>query len=311
MYKKYMSARPQQAPAPTTAKPVSTLGFGGQAPHRPFANPPMVWHRDWSPATNTSSADTPMLAHRFAETSIVQRSTPQVLPMNIQHRPEAAKPFSEADRMADTVMRMPDPKASQRQAREDKGRAAREGQPGRERFLANELTHSVQQPIEVMTSIGRSLIQRECQYFSNYSSPDTYCETEAEARGRVTRANPRDCFLYRDGPAGFRWRPIPGYGCAHYVAHQLNIGVGQSWENCREGKSVTIAQITEGRVRRALSAAAVNDIWTNSGESHSGVVITVGTAENGHEGQVQFRACNTSGNIYDQWTSTGVVHQSS
>lgn len=150
------------------------------------------------------------------------------------------------------------------------------------------------------------LIQRACQYFAEHSAPDTYCQTRAEAEALVTRANPSSCFVYNDGPADHQWRPIPGFGCAHYVAHQLGITEGPDYANCRDGFSVTIGQITQGRAREALTTAQVGDIWTNDGESHSGVVREVGSGA--RAGQVRIQACGTIGNIYTIWTSDGVVH---
>ena len=151
------------------------------------------------------------------------------------------------------------------------------------------------------------LIQKSCQDIPTHTDPDTYCQTREEAEQRVTTANPSNCFVYRDGPSGFQWRPIPGFGCAHYVAHQLGITEGPAYANCLDGFSVTIEQITTDKTARPLSNARVNDIWTDTGEIHSAVVREVGTGNTA--GQVRIQACGLSGNIYTHWTSSGAVHQ--
>lgn len=171
--------------------------------------------------------------------------------------------------------------------------------------LAHELGHVIQQK---NNSGEFSMLQRICQNFPLHSDPDTYCQTRPEAEARVNNANPSNCFVYRDGPPGFRWRPIPGRGgCAHYVAHQLGITIGGWHENCVDGRSVTIEQITEGRARLALNHARVGDIWTNNAEGHSAVVREIGAGV--HAGEVRIQECDGAGNIPTRWINYGVVHQ--
>jgi hypothetical protein len=136
----------------------------------------------------------------------------------------------------------------------------------------------------------------------------TWCQTLEEAQARAI-ACPSDCFIYDDGPTSHHYRPIPGPGpCAHYVAHELNISVGRRYERCRLGRSVMIAQITQGRMRRPLRFAQLRDIWTNQAETHSGVVIAVNRSAAPIE--VRIRACSTAGNVYTSaWRTDGWVHQ--
>ncbi len=177
-----------------------------------------------------------------------------------------------------------------------------------QRLMESETKPAVQSKKPSLQFVTSNVIQRDCQDFPGHTDPGTYCETRAEAEARVANANPANCFVYSDGPEGHLWRPIPGRGgCAHYVAHELGITVGPPHANCIDGFSVTIDQITDGRNRLALSNAQVNDIWTNSGEGHSGVVREVGTGANA--GQVRIQACGLTGNIYSQWRSDGFVHR--
>jgi hypothetical protein len=172
--------------------------------------------------------------------------------------------------------------------------------PAGRKLLAHELAHVVQQR-SAMTQIHRA-----CQDFPAHSDPGRYCETEAEAAALVTRACPpeRADFLYNDGPEGFRWRPIPGYGCAHYVAHRLGITEGERHVNCLGGFSVTIGQITAGRNQFALAQARVDDIWSLGG-IHSGVVIATEQDAAGQVTRVRVNQCNTQGNVNPIWTTDG------
>jgi hypothetical protein len=167
------------------------------------------------------------------------------------------------------------------------------------KLLAHELAHVVQQ------RSAPAQIHRACQNFPGHTSPGNYCETEAEAAALVTRACPPDSadFLYNDGPEGFPWRPIPGFGCAHYVAHRLGITEGERWENCRGGFSVTIGQVTTGRNSFPLAQAQVNDIWSTG--IHSGVVIAIDQNAAGQVTRAQVNQCNTQGNVAPIWTTAG------
>lgn len=172
--------------------------------------------------------------------------------------------------------------------------------PAGQKLLAHELAHVVQQ------RSMETAIHRACQEFPDHPAPGRYCETQAEAAALVTRACPPDAadFVYQDGPVGFRWRPIPGYGCAHYVAHRLGITQGERWENCLGGFSVTIGQITAGRNQFALAQAQINDIWSLGG-IHSGVVIALDRDAAGQVRRVQVNQCNTQGAVNPIWTTDG------
>jgi hypothetical protein len=149
------------------------------------------------------------------------------------------------------------------------------------------------------------LVRRACQSFPAHSSPGTYCEAEAEAQARVVRACPpyRDDFVYRDGPPTHPWRPIPGYGCAHHVAHVLGISTEPARANCRGGMSVTIDQITEGRTAHPLADAAVNDIWSSG--IHSGVITEVDAAVP----RVRIDQCGAGGTASTYWETSGQAYR--
>jgi hypothetical protein len=93
---------------------------------------------------------------------------------------------------------------------------------------------------------------------------------QAQLDGHIT---PRSCFVVYAGAAA-GWTPIPGTGCAHYVAHQLNIRNGA---RCLAGFSIRVPQMIAGKtlVAGGLSAVRVGDIWVNRNRTHTGLVSRV------------------------------------
>jgi hypothetical protein len=105
----------------------------------------------------------------------------------------------------------------------------------------------------------------------------TVCRDQIRAAvGRVnSHVQPPDCFVwYVGGSQG--WQPIPGTGCAHWVAHQRNIRVASAGTNvCLEGHPIRVPTILQGKSEVALANVQVDDIWANSELSHTGLVIRV------------------------------------
>ena len=68
-------------------------------------------------------------------------------------------------------------------------------------------------------------------------------QTKQQAIARVpAHVVPRDCFVwYMDSRRG--WEPIPGTGCAHYVAHRLGITRGAV---CDAGSSIRVSDVVAG-----------------------------------------------------------------
>ena len=116
------------------------------------------------------------------------------------------------------------------------------------------------------------------------SSVDCHCKflwfwcqkcysTKAEAVSHVkAHVEPKACFVWKDGPSGHQWRPIPGWGCAHWVAHQLGIKRGVK---CHAGYSINIADVISGRKKVDMKCCEVGDVWTTEDKGHCGVVRKV------------------------------------
>jgi hypothetical protein len=119
----------------------------------------------------------------------------------------------------------------------------------------------------------------------------TYYSTREEAEANVsTHVVPRNCFVWEDGPSGYRWRPIPGTGCAHWVAHELGIDGNPG---CYNGRAIRVTQAIEGKSQNNLSDAQIGDIWTYTNHTHCGLVRVVNSNEAGDVVSVQVEHCSS------------------
>lgn len=133
----------------------------------------------------------------------------------------------------------------------------------------------------------------------------TYYRRREDAEANVpTHVEPKSCFVWEDGPSGYRWRPIPGTGCAHWVAHELGIDGNPG---CYEGRAIRVIQVIADKSQYNLSDAQNGDIWTNSNNTHCGLVRRVNTNEAGDVVSVQVEHCSSgqggvvTGNFTSGW----------
>jgi len=96
-----------------------------------------------------------------------------------------------------------------------------------------------------------------------------------EARGWVHKhVQPKDCFVWYEGNDS--WLPIDGTGCAHWVAHQMNIRAGGKGEQCLAGLTFRVKTLVSGRPRcSSPSLVRVNYIWASPAMDHVGIVVKV------------------------------------
>ena len=97
--------------------------------------------------------------------------------------------------------------------------------------------------------------------------------TKEEAVLRVpAHVEPKDCFVwYVNNKVG--WDTMPGTGCAHWVAHQLNITDGLA---CDKGFTVRVRDIVARRVAVEMNDVEAGHLWENPRDaSHIGIVRSV------------------------------------
>jgi hypothetical protein len=105
------------------------------------------------------------------------------------------------------------------------------------------------------------------------------CETcKTDIAGAVKRVDkhvePKACFVwYKDGKSG--WQPIPGTGCAHWVAHQRGITAGSKGEKCMLGYPFRVTTMLGSRSKVELADVKVNDIYVTPSKDHTGLVLKV------------------------------------
>ena len=108
-----------------------------------------------------------------------------------------------------------------------------------------------------------------------------YCQTckdgQEAAVAQVVLKNkhvePKACFVIYKG--GDTWLPILGTGCAHWVAHQLDISSGAPSDHCLEGHTFKVGDVVRGRQQVSINDVKVNDIWANGALTHMGLVTKV------------------------------------
>lgn len=84
---------------------------------------------------------------------------------------------------------------------------------------------------------------------------------------------PKACFVCYVGSNN--WQPIPGTGCAHWVAHQRKITLGGANEQCVEGFTFRVRTLVQGMQTVALANVQVNDIYVTPSVDHTGLVHSV------------------------------------
>ncbi len=102
------------------------------------------------------------------------------------------------------------------------------------------------------------------------------CKDEIE--GAVKKVDkhvePKGCFVwYKDGKTG--WQPIPGTGCAHWVAHERGIKRGSKGEQCMLGYPFKVKTMIGGKSEVEREAVKVNDVYITPEADHTGLVVKV------------------------------------
>lgn len=139
---------------------------------------------------------------------------------------------------------------------------------------------------------ARQIVQRqENEVTSVTQNGITYYSTREEAEANVpAHVFPKNCFVWNDGPQGYPWRPIPGTGCAHWVAHELGIDGNPG---CYVARAIRVTQVIDGKTRYNLADAQLGDIWTNTNRSHCGIVRRINRDQDGRRVSVSVEHCSS------------------
>jgi hypothetical protein len=102
-------------------------------------------------------------------------------------------------------------------------------------------------------------------------------QTEKDAIKKVDKhVEPKNCFIwFMDSKRGYE--PIPGTGCAHWIAHEKGWNNGKESSNgCKEKYLIRVKDV----VKKSGSEVAVEDVcpgnvWVNDKQDHCGIVRKV------------------------------------
>ena len=155
-------------------------------------------------------------------------------------------------------------------------------------------------------------------FFSNH-----YCQECADqikrAQSTVDRhVEPKDCFIiYEDSKNG--WKSFTSMssentGCAHWVAHQLNIKGGYS-NVCAAGYKIKVPDVIAGarKIDPEQEEVRYHDIWVSPDIKHCGLVIAI--REEGGKKIYRIKHCSSgSGGVVEHnhtslWKGQGSYHR--
>lgn len=100
-------------------------------------------------------------------------------------------------------------------------------------------------------------------------------EIEAAVKKVDKHVEPKGCFVwYEGGKTG--WQPIPGTGCAHWVAHQRGIKRGSKGEQCMLGFPFRVATAIGGTSQvKKIEDVKAGDFYVSDKGDHMGLVCKV------------------------------------
>lgn len=101
------------------------------------------------------------------------------------------------------------------------------------------------------------------------------CESQILAAIKAVRIDvePKECFIRY--PRHDYWEPIPGTGCARWVAHEKQIQSGRSDEKCLFGYTFRVHVLADTCSEVPSENVRSGDIWISDEEDHAGLVIRV------------------------------------
>jgi hypothetical protein len=108
---------------------------------------------------------------------------------------------------------------------------------------------------------------------ADQAEPMSGKRSKAQAVAMVDKhVEPKDCFVwFENNKTG--WAPMPGTGCAHWVAHERGYTSGLK---CDKGFTVRVRDITKGLSKVAMNDVKAGDLWENPTDaSHIGIIRTV------------------------------------
>ncbi len=109
-------------------------------------------------------------------------------------------------------------------------------------------------------------------------------QSEKDAVKKVDKhVSPKECFIWHiDSKRGYE--PIPGTGCAHWVAHEKGWDSGKESSNgCKLNFLLRVKDIGKKSGREISPAdVVVGNVWVNDKQDHCGIVSKVTPSKDGN-----------------------------
>jgi len=102
-------------------------------------------------------------------------------------------------------------------------------------------------------------------------------QSEKDAVKKVDKhVAPKECFIwFMDSKRGYE--PIPGTGCAHWIAHEKGWNGGKESSNgCKKNFLIRVKDVvSKSGSQVAVKDVAVGNVWVNDKQDHCGLVCKV------------------------------------
>ena len=124
-------------------------------------------------------------------------------------------------------------------------------------------------------------------------------QSEKDAVKKVDKhVSPKECFIwFMDTKRGYE--PIPGTGCAHWVAHEKGWNSGKESSNgCKKSYLIRVKDIvSKSGSQVAVADVVVGNVWVNDKQEHCGIVSKVEPPKDPAKGPnptIEIQSCSSA-----------------
>ena len=123
-------------------------------------------------------------------------------------------------------------------------------------------------------------------------------QSEKDAVKKVDKhVSPKECFVwYIDNKRGCE--PIPGTGCAHWVAHEKGWNSGKESSNgCKKNYLIRVKDIvSKSGSQVAVEDVKIGNVWVSDDQNHCGIVSQVTPPKDAAKGPkptIEIESCSS------------------
>ena len=123
-------------------------------------------------------------------------------------------------------------------------------------------------------------------------------QSEKDAVKKVDKhVSPKECFIwFMDNKRGYE--PIPGTGCAHWVAHEKGWNSGKESSNgCKKNYLIRVKDIvSKSGSQVAVEDVKIGNVWVSDDQNHCGIVSQVTPPKDAAKGPkptIEIESCSS------------------